>query len=146
MSRNFTTDVDTQREYFNATYFNNSGQNQIAKYDTTLLKPFFPNPDQWKLAINRMRIPLSGIPLTKNNIPFEQWQVGLYYQTTSSGQNAEQSIKYVPQFNPATTTRPKYFNIVNANLNLWFPGISTFNLLFSLFIFFNNSLISSYDF
>ena len=119
MSRNFTTDVDTQREYFNATYFNNSGQNQIAKYDTTLLKPFFPNPDQWKLAINRMRVPLSGIPLTKNNIPFEQWQVGLYYQTTSSGENAEQSIKYVPQINPATTTQPKYFNIVNTNLNLY---------------------------
>jgi hypothetical protein len=65
-----------------------------------------------------MRIPLSGIPLTKNNIPFEQWQVGLYYQTSSSGEDAEQSIKYVPQINPKTLTQPKNFNIVNANLNL----------------------------
>lgn len=99
MSRNFTTDVDTQREYFNATYFNNSGQTQIAKYDTTLLKPFFPNPDQWKLAINRMRVPLSGIPLTKNNIPFQKWQVGIEY-VGNGGTPVNLDVEYVPQYNP----------------------------------------------
>ena len=83
MSRNFTADVDTQREYFNATYFNNSGTIQQAKYQTSFLKPFLNDPDKWKLAINRMRVPLSGIPLTRNNIPFEQWQVGLQYNSSS---------------------------------------------------------------
>jgi len=101
MSGNFTTDVDTQREYFNATYFNNSGETQNAKYDTTLLKPFFNDPNKWKLAINRMRIPLSGIPLTKNNIPFEQWEVGLSYQ--NKGADALIKIAYVEQLNPATS-------------------------------------------
>lgn len=108
MSRNFTTDVDTQREYFNATYFNNSGQNQIARYDTTLLKPFFPNPDQWKLAINRMRVPLSGIPLTRNNIPFEQWQVGIEFNNSTVVGNA---LEFVPQFNQKTAITNKTYNV-----------------------------------
>lgn len=108
MSRNFTADVDTQREYFNATYFNNSGQNQIAKYDTTLLKPFFNDPDKWKLSINRMRVPLSGIPLTKNNIPFEQWQVGLGY---FNGTQQQVEYAYVEQVNQKTVSEPIYLNI-----------------------------------
>ena len=110
MSRNFTSDTDTQREYFNATYFNNSGITQDAKYSTTLLKPFFNDPDKWKLAINRMRIPLSGIPLTKNNIPFEQWQVGIGY---FNGAIPEQEIQlaYVPQLNPQSITENDYFNL-----------------------------------
>lgn len=110
MSRNFTTDVDTQREYFNATYFNNSGQNQIARYDTTLLKPFFNDPDKWKLAINRMRVPLSGIPLTKNNIPFEQWQVGLGY---FNGTQQQVEYAYVEQINPKTESLDTYFNLAS---------------------------------
>lgn len=114
MSRNFTADVDTQREYFNASYFNNSGENQIARYDTTLLKPFFPNPDQWKLAINRMRVPLSSIPLTKNNIPFQEWQVGIQYQKDKNGANLTKSFRYVPQFNPKFTLRYKYYNLADA--------------------------------
>jgi hypothetical protein len=124
MSRNFTTDVDTQREYFNATYFNNSGQNQIAKYDTTLLKPFFNDPDKWKLAINRMRVPLSAIPLTKNNIPFNQWEVGLYY----SNSGVTKTIKtFVDQYNPTVITSETAYIInnnesvqsVSSNLQSW---------------------------
>jgi len=98
MSRNFTTDVDTQREYFNAQYNNNSGLTQIARYEADLLKPFFNDPDKWKLAINRMRIPLAGIPLTKNNIPFEQWQVGMEYRN-NGGTSIVDDFEYVPQFN-----------------------------------------------
>ena len=52
MSRKFESNADTQREYFNATYFNQSGETQQAKYETTLLKPFFNNPDEWKITIN----------------------------------------------------------------------------------------------
>lgn len=114
MSRNFTADVDTQREYFNATYFNNSGTIQQAKYQTSLLKPFFNDPDKWKLAINRMRIPLSGIPLTRNNIPFEQWQVGLQYNSSSSVIGG-QRIEYVKQYNE--NTQNLYLSVsINNNL------------------------------
>lgn len=111
MSRNFTADVDTQREYFNASYFNQTGQNQIAKYDTTLLKPLFNDPDKWKLAINRFRIPLSGIPLTKNNIPFETWEVGVGYQPSANDWTT--SYSYVPQYNPQTTSNINQLNGIN---------------------------------
>jgi hypothetical protein len=129
MSRNFTADVDTQREYFNATYFNNSGQNQIARYDTTLLKPFFNDPDKWKLAINRMRVPLSGIPLTRNNIPFEQWEVGLYYQTDNEGAGQQEDFQFVPQINPKVGPIYDYINL-STNFNSQDINIQpTFNVI-----------------
>jgi hypothetical protein len=122
MSRNFTADVDTQREYFNATYFNNSGVIQNAKYDTTLLKPFFNDPDKWKLAINRMRVPLSGIPLTKNNIPFHKWEVGLGF-TTSKTTTIDEFQSYVPQLNGGITKETEYV-ITPSNLTLYYAGLT----------------------
>jgi len=114
MSGNLNADVETQREYFNASYFNKSGRNQAAKYETRLLKPFFNDPDKWVLAINRMRVPLSGIPLTRNNIPFEQWQVGLSFQR-SGGLNFLSDFEYVKQFNRQTKTGTFYFNYTPDN-------------------------------
>lgn len=123
MSRNFTTDVDTQREYFNATYFNNSGVNQNARYDTTLLKPFFNDPDKWKLAINRMRVPLSGIPLTKNNIPFHKWEVGLGF-TTSKTATVNEYQNFVPQLNDSGNTKETEYVITPSKLTLYYAGLT----------------------
>lgn len=123
MSRKFESNADTQREYFNAAYFNQSGETQQAKYETTLLKPFFTNPDEWKISINRARFPTSLIPLTGNNIPFQQWQVGLGYYNGTQG---EIDLSYVPQVNPAvgafynTTSispQPLLSQQVNSDLN-----------------------------
>lgn len=102
------TAIDTQREYFNAAYFNTTGIPQNAKYEITLLKPFFNDPDKWKLAINRFRVPLSTVPLTEHNIPFEQWQVGLGYHNSTQG---DIELAYVPQLNPKTKTIYDYFNL-----------------------------------
>lgn len=113
MSRKYETTVDTQREYFNAAYFNQTTTTQVAKYETTLLKPFFNNPDKWKLAINRARVPLSAIPLTSHNIPFEKWQVGINYQTSDVGANAQYSGAFVPQYNPKFVSGAVAYNIDN---------------------------------
>ncbi|OYZ34476.1 MAG: hypothetical protein B7Y30_06500 [Campylobacterales bacterium 16-40-21] len=49
--------------------------------------------------MNRFRLPLSGIPLSKNNIPFQQWEVALgYYDSVTSTWNYQSA--YVPQYNP----------------------------------------------
>ena len=117
MSHKYDSEVDTQREYFNTAYFNTTGTDQLAKYETTLLKPFFNNPDKWKLAINRARVPLNGIPLTGNNIPFEQWGVALYYQTDNTGTGKHLSEAFVPQYNPNTKTGNATYNI-NTNLEM----------------------------
>jgi len=110
MSRNFFADIETQREYLNITYFNQSGTNQIAKYETTLLKPLFHDPNKWQLAVNRFRIPLSGIPLTSNNIPFNQWQIGFTYQT-QAGTPLNDVFKYVPQYNQKTVNNTNQMNM-----------------------------------
>lgn len=106
MSRNFDTDIETQREYYNCQYFNNSGSDQNARYSVQLLKPFFMNPNKWQLAINRASVPLS-MPLTHNNIPFNTWQIGIQYYSGSSG-NTSTDLEYVQQFNQQT---------INTNLN-----------------------------
>ena len=98
MSRKFSAEVDTQREYYNCQYFNTSGTNQNARYEVQLLKPFFNDPDAWKLSINRASVPLS-MPLTHNNIPFQQWQVGIQF---NDGTNPPtNNIQYVQQYNAA---------------------------------------------
>ena len=112
MSRKFEAELDTQREYFNATYFNKSGQNQIAKYETTLLKPFFQDPDKWKLAINRFRVPISQVPLTSYNVPFNAWEVGIQY-ATSAGDAGTEQFEYVQQYNPITQTDYLYENLAS---------------------------------
>jgi hypothetical protein len=117
MSHKYDAEVDTQREYFNTAYFNTTGTDQLAKYETTLLKPFFNNPDKWKLSINRARVPLNGIPLTANNIPFNQWWVALYFQTDKTGTGKYLSESYVPQYNQAFETGNYAYNI-NTNLEM----------------------------
>jgi len=109
MSRKFNADVDTQREYYNCQYFNTSGTDQLARYEVQLLKPFFTDPDAWKLSINRASVPLS-MPLTHNNIPFQQWQVGIQF---NDGTNPPtNNIQYVQQYNPSQITEPANYNIL----------------------------------
>jgi hypothetical protein len=87
MSRNLNDNVTLlqKREYFNAEFFNLSEDTVPATYSTTLLKPMIHNPEKYIMCINRFRLPLSGIPLTRNGIPFQQWQVGLGYQNAGAG-------------------------------------------------------------
>ena len=94
-------DKPTKRLYFNVEITNSTTQNILAKSETTLLKPLFRDPENWDLCINRFRLPLNGIPLTRNNIPFEQWQVSLGFYNNSQW---TYKSSYVPQYNPAYNT------------------------------------------
>lgn len=123
MSRNFTSEATTQREYFNCQYFNQTNQNQNAKYETTLLKPFFNDPDKWQLAINRFRVPVSTIPLTANNIPFNKWQVGIAYQTSNSS-NISSEINTVLQYNQKYDEIYEYTAIYSDNTSQTFSKIN----------------------
>ena len=99
MSYNNFNTQETQREYFNAQYFNQSNASTVARYETTLLKPFFLNPDKWKLCINRASVPLS-MPLSHNNIPFNGWEVGFSF-------NGESVVELVPQINQKSIQYPE---------------------------------------
>ena len=123
MSRNYTSEVATQREYFNCQYFNQTNQNQNAKYETTLLKPFFNDPDKWQLAINRFRVPVSTIPLTANNIPLNKWQVGIAYQTSNSS-NITSEINTVLQYNQKYDESYQYTAIYNEYTSQTFSKIN----------------------
>jgi hypothetical protein len=114
MSRNLNHNVDLlqKREYFNAEFFNISEDTVPATYSTTLLKPMIHNPEKYIMCINRFRVPLSGIPLTKNNIPFNQWQVGLGY---FKGTQQQIQLEYVPQINPVTSVLYTYYSLSSNN-------------------------------
>ena len=126
MSRNFTTEIDTQREYFNCQYFNQTNTTQIAKYETTLLKPFFNDPDKWKLAINRFRVPISSIPLTANNIPVNRWKVGIAYQKNSSGSGLTFDEEVVQQYNQVFDEIYKFYCLFSDNTITTYSNINPF--------------------
>ena len=102
----------TKRFYFNTEIMNQTNEPVLAKYETALLKPLLLHPEDWDLSINRFRLPLSGIPLTTKNIPFQQWQVSLGYYT---GSNWVYASDYVPQLNPAFYQKPINYNMIVAN-------------------------------
>lgn len=71
--------------YYNFQYVNSSDQNVVAqKSDTTLIE-LFKNPDNYLVNIQRFEIDTRGLPLTNNNIPFEQWQISLGYNASFVG-------------------------------------------------------------
>ena len=69
---NFENTERTERIYFNVEITNQSNVNVQAKADIVLQKPLFREPQRYDLCINRFRLPLNGIPLTRDNIPFQQ--------------------------------------------------------------------------
>ena len=101
----------TKREYFNAEITNTTQTNVLAKYETTLLKPLISTTQGWDLCINRFRLPLSGIPLSVKNIPFQQWEVSLGFKNNGSW---TYSSAYVPQYN-ATISTSSHIALVNTS-------------------------------
>jgi hypothetical protein len=114
-------DERTTRLYFNTEITNQTNQNVLAKSDIILQKPLFRNPQQFDLCINRFRLPLNGIPLTRDNIPFQQWQVALGFNTDGIW-NYETA--YVPQYNPQSQTQQ---NIYCLNSNVENETVSSLN-------------------
>jgi len=98
---NFDNNERTERIYFNVEITNQSNVNIQAKADIVLQKPLFRVPQMYDLCINRFRLPLNGIPLTRDNIPFQQWQVSLGYYANNQW-NYQNT--FVPQYNPAYKT------------------------------------------
>ena len=124
------------RMYYNAQSNNRTSQSVPAKYSATLSKPLISDPNNgWNLAINRFRIPLSGIPLTPDNIPFQTWQVALGY--SAEGTTTYKSA-YVPQYGEKFSSLYDYVLNTNASgvsfitkgtyLNGIFTSVSSFTL------------------
>ncbi|MBS1736172.1 MAG: hypothetical protein JSS98_06130 [Bacteroidetes bacterium] len=81
-----------KRIYYNCEITNQTTKSRDANFSTTLLTPIVEDPQNYNLSVNRFRIPLNSIPLTLNNIPFNQWQVALSY-------NGVYKSEFVPQYN-----------------------------------------------
>ena len=103
-----------KKVYFNCEIANTTEQSIDAKYSISLLKPIIDDPMKYNITVNRFRLPLNGVPLSKKNVPFQQWQVGLGYNTASSGSPANWVYKtaYVPQLNPETIQKPINYYLV----------------------------------
>ena len=85
--------------YYNCEITNPTTSSIEAKYSAGLLKPIIDNPLKYNINVNRFRLPLNGVPLSRNNIPFQQWQASLGYFDPNSNQ-WQYSTNYVPQYNP----------------------------------------------
>ena len=119
--------------YYNMEITNSTSNNINCEYDVGLLQPIIENPKKYNINVNRCRIPLNGIPLTRKNIPFEQWSCGIQYIDSNGGSHID--IEYVPQVNPATIVRPNNYFVVyqdkipNGQVSTVNAGITTTNTL-----------------
>lgn len=93
--------------YYNCEIINQTANPIDAAYDVGLLKPILENPLLYNINVNRFRLPLNGVPLSRNNIPFEQWYVGLGYQTGSNGTVVYETA-HVPQYNEVLDYNASY--------------------------------------
>ena len=91
-----STRNEESSSYFNISDFNLGGVPTPAKVSLTTTMPLYNRIPRGSLdmAVARFRIPLSGVPLTQHNIPFQQWAVGLQYQSNPV------DFEFVPQYNP----------------------------------------------
>jgi hypothetical protein len=85
-----------RNEFYNAEIINESVNDIECKYNAILSAPLLENPENYNVAVNRFRVPITSIPLTKNNIPFKKWQVQLGYNDNNLWNYNNQ---YVPQLN-----------------------------------------------
>lgn len=105
-----------QKIYYNCEIVNNTGVNIEASYTANLLKPLVDNPSNFNINVNRFRLPLNGIPLTENNIPFQQYQVALGY--TQDG-NTRYFEEYVNQYNSVQSVINNIIVYKDSNNNSW---------------------------
>ena len=107
----------TKRIFYNAEIINNGTTPIKAEYDVQLLKPLIDNSlEDWTLNINRFRLPLYNIPLTTHNIPFQQWQVSLGYNT--DGDSWMYNSAFVPQYNQKLASVSAYVMESNGSQNI----------------------------
>lgn len=85
--------------YYNAEIINQTTQSINASYQAGLLTAIVQNPLQYNINVNRFRLPLNGVPLSRQNIPFEKWAVALGYFDNNNNSIATQIVQ---QINPST--------------------------------------------
>ena len=83
--------------HYNVEIPNQTNSDIQAKYDVTLLRPLLSNPGEYYCAIERFRLPIAKIPLTRDNIPYNAWQVAIGFNENNTWYY---DIEYVPQYNP----------------------------------------------
>lgn len=87
-----------EKIYYNCEIINQTTSPVDAKYNVSLLKSIINDPTRYNINVNRFRLPLNGIPLSQNNIPFQKWEVGLGYLDPNTNQWSYKT-GYVPQYN-----------------------------------------------
>ena len=58
--------------YYNCEIINQSSSPVDAKYEVGLLKPLLENPLKYNINVNRFRLPLNGVPLSRKNNSIRQ--------------------------------------------------------------------------
>ena len=104
--------VRMKKVYYNCEIINQTNSSIDAKYDVGLLKALIDNPTKYNINVNRFRLPLNGVPLTKNNIPFLKWHVSLGYYNNNNNK-WEYSTAYTPQVNPTIVQSRNFYNYTN---------------------------------
>ena len=110
-----------QNSYYNINIYNNTTDPILCKYSTSLIAPLLHKPSDFEVCVARASVQLNGIPLSQDNIGFEDWAV----QFTNISQNIVQT-QYVGQFNPGILY-DEQFNLALTNQPLQYEILTTSN-------------------
>ena len=105
--------------YYTCENYNNTQNNIPASQDTVLAYPIIKNGESqnYQLAVSKLRVPLSTIPLTKNNIPLKFYELMLRNGTL-------QATAYVRQLNAVSGNY--FFTLVGTVITRYLYTSTTF--------------------
>lgn len=99
--------------YYNAEIINNTTQSINASYQVGLLTAIIKEPLKYNINVNRFRLPLNSVPLSRKNIPFKQWAVGIGYDANQDDLFFNVTTP-VEQINPSIQQLPAYLFMNNS--------------------------------
>lgn len=114
------------RIYYNAEIVNQTNAPIPASYSATLLKPIINEPKKYNLNVNRFRLPLNSVPLSRKNLPFSQWSVGIGYSQNQDN-NFDNQLEIVHQINETIQLIPTYAFLDNSATGFYQATENNFN-------------------
>lgn len=98
--------------YYNVEIINDTTQPINASYQVGLLTAIIKEPLKYNINVNRFRLPLNSVPLSRKNLPFQEWNVGIGYSVNQDN-NFSNVIETVRQIDETILQLSTYLFLDN---------------------------------
>ena len=116
-----------ENNYYNIDIYNDNstGGDISSVFTTSFQSPLLLNPSHHEITVARARIPCDQIPLSQDNIPFQQWQIEIGVPVVGVPNQYTYYNSYVPQFLPVP---PRTVTYDKAIIGLQYTNAQTLSI------------------